>query len=166
MKKKKKSRTGKQIPSATTLHSIDFLERIGEKKFNYLVISLFIFLAIVFFANFIFSNKMFYGTDTIPSEYMKRTIYAQYVKSHHSIPRWNPYILGGLPFIDAMHGDIFYPTTILKFFLPVHRALGWKLIIHVILAGIFMFFLLRRLKFHPYAALIAVSYTHLTLPTN
>ena len=33
---------------------------------------------------------------------------------------------GGLPFVDAMHGDIFYPTTLLKFALPVHRAMGFQ----------------------------------------
>ena len=121
---------------------------------RWLPYAVFIILTLVLFGSFITSNHMFFGTDTIPSEYMKRTIYAEYVKEHHEIPRWNPYTLGGLPFIDAMHGDMFYPTTVFKFFMPVHRALGWKLILHVILAGIFMFLCLKRMGVNRNASFI------------
>src|SRR6476619_7391349 len=31
-------------------------------------------------------------------------------KSGQGIPQWNPYMQGRLPYIGAMHGDIFYPT--------------------------------------------------------
>ena len=48
--------------------------------------------------------------------------------------------------MDAMHGDVFYPATVLKFFLPVTYAMGLKLVLHVFLAGIFMFYFLRGLN--------------------
>jgi hypothetical protein len=62
-----------------------------------------------------------------------------------AFPQWNPYLFGGLPFVDAMHGDIFYPTTFLKFIMPGHRAMGWKIVLHVFLAGVFTFHWLRHL---------------------
>src|SRR3972149_41264 len=33
------------------------------------------------------------------------------------MPRWDPYIHGGLTFVDAMPGDIFYPPAILQLLL-------------------------------------------------
>ncbi len=48
--------------------------------------------------------------------------------------------------MDGMHGDIFYPTTLLKFLLPVTYVMGLKLVLHVFLAGVFMFYFLRGLN--------------------
>src|SRR5437899_3614599 len=31
-----------------------------------------------------------------------------------SLPLWDPYMFGGLPFVGALHGDIFYPTAWLR----------------------------------------------------
>ena len=70
-----------------------------------------------------------YLTASIPARF-----YKDHVAEYGSIPRWNPLILGGLPFIDAMHGDTFYPAAWLKFVMPLHRALGHKLVWHVFLA--------------------------------
>lgn len=136
------------------LPQTEWYERIGTRTFTWGVIGLCALLTFMFFAGFIFSDKMFFGTDTLPSEYMKRTVAAEHIKEHGEMPRWNPFILGGLPFVDAMHGDIFYPTALLKLIMPVHRALGWKLILHVFLAGVFMYLMLKRMKLHPYAAVL------------
>lgn len=53
-----------------------------------------------------------------------------------------------------MHGDTFYPAAWLKFFIPLHRALGHKLVWHVFLAGIFMYIFLRTLKLRREAAFL------------
>ncbi len=102
-------------------------------------------LAVLLFRAFVASNDMLFGTDTQLLGYFARKFYADFVTGAHAFPFWNPYVQGGLPFVDAMHGDIFYPTTVLSFVLAVHRAIGWKLVIHVFLAGVFMYLWLRRL---------------------
>ncbi|HEX3866769.1 MAG TPA: hypothetical protein VHV78_08460 [Gemmatimonadaceae bacterium] len=51
------------------------------------------------------------------------------------IPQWNPYIFGGLPYIAAMHGDIFYPTAWLRWIAPVDLAITWGMAVHFVLAG-------------------------------
>src|SRR5207237_3940711 len=38
------------------------------------------------------------------------------------LPLWDPEIFGGLPFVAAGHGDIFYPTWLLRFILPTTTA--------------------------------------------
>ncbi|MBV9880816.1 MAG: hypothetical protein JO180_10000 [Gemmatirosa sp.] len=52
-----------------------------------------------------------------------------------AIPQWNPYIFGGLPYVGAMHGDVFYPTAWLRWILPVDVAITWGMALHVVLAG-------------------------------
>ena len=60
-----------------------------------------------------------------------RDFAAQSLKAGHGIPQWNPYLFGGLPYIAAMHGDIFYPTFLLRALLPTDVALTWSFIIHL-----------------------------------
>ena len=102
-------------------------------------------LTLVLFRAFVASHDMLFGTDTMALGYFARKFYADFVTGAHAFPFWDPYVLGGVPFVDAMHGDIFYPTTLLSFVMAVHRAIGWKLVIHVFLAGVFMYLWLRRL---------------------
>ena len=67
---------------------------------------------VILFKDFLFSNNMLYGSDTINAGLFFRHFYVDYVHSFGSVPLWNPYIFGGLPFIDAFHGDIFYGPSI------------------------------------------------------
>jgi hypothetical protein len=61
-------------------------------------------------------------------------------------PLWNPAIFGGLPFVGAMHGDIFYPTAWLRLALPIATAMNLGFVIHYLLAGFFVYLLLRMLR--------------------
>ncbi len=109
-------------------------------------------LTIVVFAGFIFSTKMLFGSDTMEAGIFFRSFYADFVKTYHRIPMWNPYIFGGLPFVDAMHGDTFYPLAALQFFLPITKALGYKLVITVFLAGAFTYLYLKKMGMTKWAS--------------
>lgn len=61
------------------------------------------------------------------------------------VPLWNPEIFGGLPFVAAMHGDIFYPTAWLRLILPTTLAMNLGFAVHYVLAGLFVYLLLRLL---------------------
>jgi len=61
------------------------------------------------------------------------------------LPLWNPAIFGGLPFVAAGSGDIFYPTWLLRFLIPVTAAGNLSFFSHYVLAGLFTYLLLRRL---------------------
>lgn len=112
---------------------------------GWLPAALYAALALFLFREFAVSKDMLFGTDTVALGYFARKFYADFVWTAQEFPMWNPFVFGGLPFVDAMHGDIFYPTTLLSFVLPVHRAMGWKLVVHVLLAGVFTYVWLRRL---------------------
>ncbi len=59
------------------------------------------------------------------------------------IPLWNPYMFGGLPFVGAMHGDMFYPTSFLRLLLSPDTVLNIVFALHLVLAGLFTYLFLR-----------------------
>ena len=67
---------------------------------------------------------------------------------------WNPYVFGGLPYAAAMHGDVFYPTFLLRLVMPTDAAMTWGLILHFWLCGLFTFAFLRACEFGTYGALL------------
>ncbi|MDB4915847.1 MAG: hypothetical protein JWM95_3491 [Gemmatimonadetes bacterium] len=84
-------------------------------------------------------------SDMFIAGYSFRLFGAQMFLDTGSIPQWNPYLLGGLPYIGAMHGDIFYPTAWLRWIMPVDLAITWGMVLHFVLAGWFMYRFARAL---------------------
>ena len=63
------------------------------------------------------------------------------------VPQWNPEIFGGMPYVGALGtGDVLYPTAFLRLVLPTATVINIGFFVHYILAGLFMYLLLRRLQ--------------------
>ena len=85
-------------------------------------------------------------SDQFHSGYAYRSWLAQMWRGTGSVPLWNPEMFGGIPFVAAMHGDIFYPTSLMRLVLPTGFAMGLGFVIHYVLAGLFVYLLLRLLR--------------------
>jgi hypothetical protein len=59
------------------------------------------------------------------------------------LPLWNPYVFSGLPFVANPQPALFYPPTWLVFLMPISKALGLIIVLHVWLAGVGMYAWLR-----------------------
>ncbi|MGQ0561866.1 MAG: hypothetical protein ACT443_08345, partial [Gemmatimonadota bacterium] len=105
----------------------------------------FVLATIIFYREFVFEGARLLGTDTMALSYFARSFYTNFVHAFHRFPLWDPLLYGGLPFIDGMHGDIFYPPSLAMFFLSPERMWGWKMLLHVFLAGLFCYLWLREL---------------------
>lgn len=78
-----------------------------------------------------------------------------------NLPLWSPYNFAGVPLLANFQSAAFYPLNIL-FFLPAGRqgflpfSFAWAIFIlfQPILAGVFLFFYLKNLKLHNFAALL------------
>lgn len=102
---------------------------------------------------------MVFGTDEITGQHFFSDYQARMIKIQHQFPFWNPYIYFGLPFIDAFHGDIFYLSAFLRLLLPTHLVVSYFYILHIFLAGLFMFLLLTYFKVNRWGSLLfSVSY--------
>jgi hypothetical protein len=86
-------------------------------------------------------------SDEYIAGYAFREFGAATLRESGSFPLWNPYLFGGMPFVAAMHGDIFYPTFLLRMLVPTDVAMTWTFLIHVFLAGLFTYIFLRSLGF-------------------
>ena len=82
-------------------------------------------------------------SDQYKIGYAFREYAAASLKAGNGFPQWNPYLFGGLPYVAAMHGDIFYPTFLLRMILPTDVAMTWEFAIHLFLAGVFTYGFLR-----------------------
>jgi hypothetical protein len=94
------------------------------------------------------------NSDMFNTGYAYRVFGAEELRTTGDFPQWNPYILGGIP-IAAQHGDVFYPTFILRLLLPVDVAITWSFLLHLALAGLFTFGFVRGLGFAFWPALFS-----------
>ena len=114
------------------------------KNNPWLYIGLLLVLSIIVFSKFLFSDQMLVSSDQVTG-LDARVFMRSSITEHGQFPMWFSPRLGGMPTIDAMFGDAFYPpSVILQSLFPIHRALGLKMFLHVLLAGIFFFLLLYR----------------------
>ena len=90
-------------------------------------------------------------SDQYLAGYAFREFAAHALRTTGAFPMWNPYIYGGLPYVAAMHGDIFYPTFLLRMIMPTDVAMTVGFMLHIFLAGLFTYYFLRAwgLGFYP-----------------
>ena len=114
------------------------------KHWDLLCVGFFFALTVIVFSSFLFSDKIMVSSDQLGVVGMKQFLNNS-IMEHQQIPMWDSPRLGGMPTIDAKYGDIFYPPTkIMRMFFPAHRLYGYTMILHVFLAGVFFFFMMRR----------------------
>ena len=111
------------------------------------------------FRDFLVGDDLLFGVDTLSLGYAARHFYAEALREG-IFPFWNPLILGGTPFVESLAGgDSLYPTSLLLLVTETHRALGWKLVIHVFVAGLVMYGWTRALgRSRPAALLSGLAY--------
>jgi hypothetical protein len=83
------------------------------------------------------------SSDQYIAGFAFRDFAAQSLRAGQGIPHWNPYLFGGMPYVAAMHGDVFYPTALLRLLMPTDLAMTWGFILHLFAAGLFTYGFLR-----------------------
>jgi hypothetical protein len=84
-------------------------------------------------------------SDQYFAGYAFRDWAAQQWRATGEVPLWNPELFGGLPFVAAQHGDIFYWTSWLRLFLPTETVMNLGFVVHYAAAGLLTYGLLRVL---------------------
>jgi hypothetical protein len=116
-------------------------------------------ITLILFREVLGPGRMIFASDQLVAGYMFKTFVVDSIRQGMGFPFWNPYIFGGLPVVDAMHGDVFFYTFFLRLLLPVHLVMSYVFVIHVFLAGLFMYLFVRELALGERAAVLsAFSY--------
>lgn len=113
-------------------------------------------VTVVLFRSFIFTDLLLYGSDTFAMGYMARLFFAEQL-AQGVFPLWNPLLLGGTPFLDSLAGgdSLYPPSVLLLWLLDPARSLGWKLVLHVFIAGLAMYGWCRALGRSRMASMVA-----------
>ncbi len=85
-------------------------------------------------------------SDLYSAGYAYRTWGAEQLRLTGHLPLWEPEMFGGLPFVGAMHGDIFYPTSWLRYFLSMPTVIDISFFAHYLALAFLTYLLLRRLS--------------------
>lgn len=97
--------------------------------------------------------------DIAISDQTKGYAFRKFAADFHHLtghfPQWNPYIYGGMPFLqNVTNGDTFYWTAWLRLVMPVGSAMALGFMIHIALAGLFAYLLLRAFRLSWAAAFV------------
>lgn len=112
-------------------------------------------VTVLFYREFIFHpERLLFGSDMLFEGISLRRFYVDEVLAGRGVPLWVPHVYGGMPFVAILPGPIFYPSTILYFLLPLHRAIGWTFVLHTFLSGAFGYFLGRSFRLRPASAAV------------
>ncbi|HDZ89290.1 MAG TPA: hypothetical protein ENH37_01260 [Deltaproteobacteria bacterium] len=97
------------------------------------------------FRGVLFGGHLLFGSDFVGFyQGIKQFLFDQ-VHHHGSIPYWNPFVFGGMPFWAHPESTIFYPLDFLFYLLPTEQAFGYTMFLHMGLGALFMYSLLRSL---------------------
>lgn len=111
-------------------------------------------------------SKMIFGTDYLTAGYPRRLLEDKvYEETSEFWLYWQPYVLGGVPGIEAAtFGDAFYPVTMMLRLLGVHADERQVLLylIHLIVSIVAIYFFAKDLIKRKKAALIAATVYWLT----
>ncbi|MEM2897419.1 MAG: hypothetical protein QXG01_07635, partial [Candidatus Bathyarchaeia archaeon] len=105
-------------------------------------------LSTIFFSKILLHpDQIIYSpySDTI-SHFYPWYYFADSMLKTGNLPLWNPYTFSGNPFIGNPQIAMFYPLNSLLFFVPTYIAFGYSYLLHIFLAGIFMYIFMRYIK--------------------
>jgi len=83
------------------------------------------------------------GWDMTTLFYAQKAFAAERIRAG-DFPLWNPNLFCGIPFHATIHPALLYPPNALFLALPIASAFNWLFALHVALAGVFTYALLRE----------------------
>ncbi len=113
---------------------------------------LFLVLSLVFYWPIAFSGQILASYDLLVYFYPYRD-YAAMALRGGELPLWNPYLFLGAPILANIQTAVLYPFNLLTTGLPAPQAVSLSIVVHVFLAGVFMYAFARTsLKLPPISA--------------
>lgn len=140
--------------------SPSLLQCLKEKEFWILFL-----VGIVYFYRPLFLPEAFFYRDLHTIFFPQKKILVELVRSS-GFPLWDPYLHGGEPFLANINNSVFYPSNILYFLLPLHKAFNIDIVCHVILNSLAAYLLARTLglrQISSFAAGIVYAYSGYSL---
>ena len=107
------------------------------KKFVTAWFLLLLFLMTIFWPVF-FGGKAFFFGDNFTLMVPGKLFAVDVIKHEKVIPFWQPYSFSGAPYLADINQSLFYPTTLLFYFLEPGTATNVTVLIHLFIGGMGM----------------------------
>lgn len=120
------------------------------------------------FRDILFGGHLLLGSDFAAFYLGMKQFLLDEIWKNHTIPLWNPYVFGGIPFWAHFESTIFYPLDILFLLIPPEHAYGYTMCLHLILAAWFMYLLTRSVNMGHAASFVSAmvySFNGYIIPT-
>jgi len=126
----------------------------AKRSQPWIPISVIVILPLVLFWPLVFGGKVLYWGTPLLQFYPWRKLAVDIIRSGH-VPLWNHYLGNGTPLAANLQSAVFYPLNLIYLVVPVERAMGYSVVLHVILAGLFMYLYGRTIRLSGFASLVA-----------
>jgi len=138
------------------IYNRDFKTLIKEWKPDLILIIILFLLTCIFFWKILLNpDQMTYFSDTYRQFYPWR-FFMENNYIQNQLPLWLPYSSSGEPFIGNIQTAIFYPVNIAMFSIfPTYLAFGYSYLLHIFLAGLFMYIFMRYIKLDKTCSLLS-----------
>lgn len=115
---------------------------------------LLLLLTLLFFHKVVLNpDKIIYPVpDTVNMLSSWRMLFAETFRNYTELPMWNNYETSGTPFFGNILSAMFYPLNLLFLVFPTDFVFGYKFLINIVFAGLFMYLLSRQLKLDKYSS--------------
>lgn len=119
---------------------------------NILIVSiLYLVSLLVVFAPVIF--KPMDTPDTMSQLYAAYFFNREYFLSHFSLPFWMPFLAGGTPWVEGSNFNHLF--DFICFLFPLQLGIGYRIILFILMAGIFAYLFFRSVGLSHHVAFIA-----------
>jgi len=128
----------------------------GLMRLHLKVISVLLLLAVAMFADVLFTSRDIIISNEktdMAFHYVHLRAFGFGELRKGNLPLWNPHIFCGTPYIGGFLSAMFYPPNLIFLVLPLSAAINWCIVLHLVLAGVFMYLWTAYRKLHPLAGL-------------
>jgi hypothetical protein len=127
--------------------------KLSERNLSYLCIIILALLPFVVFWELTLSHEIMIAGDISTYYYPFQYVVAQQMRAGH-LPLWNSRIFGGVSWLAESQG-VLYPLNLLFSLAPIWMSINYSFLLHLSLAGVFMYLFMRSLDVGPGGALVA-----------
>lgn len=102
----------------------------------------FVIPVIIIFADVLFkSNPLVLSNQNgdLAREFLNWRYFGFKELAHGNLALWNPHVFSGIPFFGGFQSALLYPPNFLFMILPLNLAFNISIVLHILLAGLFMF---------------------------
>ncbi|MGQ9626845.1 MAG: YfhO family protein [Anaerolineae bacterium] len=111
-------------------------------------------LPVILFWQLIFADRVLYWGTPILQFHPWRYLGLEMIRAGH-LPLWNHCLGNGAPLAANLQSAFFYPPHILYLFFPAERAMGYVVVLHVMMAGLFAYLYSRAIGLSRFGSLVA-----------